>query len=206
MGAVRPAPPLRPLDVVRVSKRLSFALRHRPDALGLVLDPHGWVDVDALLAALASSGHPLTREQLHRVVAENDKQRFELRAGQIRAQQGHSVDVDLDLQPLTPPPVLWHGTVERAVEPILREGLRPGRRRHVHLSPDLETATRVGSRRGRPVVLTVDATAACAGGVRFFLSGNGVWLADSVPPEHVRRSDPTGDRLQVRWHSVDAEP
>ena len=176
------------LDVVRASKRLSFLLRHRPEAAGLRLDPHGWVDVDALLAALARTGTRLSEADLRRVVAENDKQRFELRDGRIRAQQGHSVRVDLQLRPRTPPAVLWHGTVERSVEAVLREGLRPGKRTHVHLSADEETARRVGARRGRPVVLAVDAQGAAAAGVAFALSGNGVWLADHVPAAFVRRA------------------
>ncbi|TFV48916.1 RNA 2'-phosphotransferase [Blastococcus sp. TF02A-35] len=167
------------MDVVRASKRLSYVLRHRPDSVGLELDPAGWADVDRLLAALH-----LTREQLERVVATNDKRRFELRGDRIRAVQGHSVAVELGYAPERPPPVLFHGTVERFLPSILAEGLRPGRRHAVHLSPDVATARTVGARRGRPVVLRVDAARLADDGTTFSRSANGVWLVDAVPPSY----------------------
>lgn len=163
-------------------------LRHAPEQVGLRLDEAGWVPVDDLLAALAAAGLPLTEAELAEVVARNDKQRFALVDGRIRAQQGHSVAVDLGLPTRRPPELLWHGTVERSVEAVLREGLRAGTRRHVHLSADVATARQVGARRGRPVVLEVAAAAAADGGVRFRLAGNGVWLADPVPPRYLRRT------------------
>ena len=171
-------------DVVRVSKRLSYVLRHHTDSVGLTLDEHGWVAVDDLLAALR-----LTRAELEEVVARNDKQRFALdRTGtRIRASQGHSVPVDLGHAPAVPPDVLFHGTVERFLTSILTEGLRPGNRHAVHLSADRETAERVGARRGRPVVLQVDAAAMAREGVVFTRSDNGVWLVDAVPPRYLTR-------------------
>ena len=165
------------------SKLLSLVLRHRPELVGLTLDEGGWVDVDDLLAGLAAYGRPMTRRQLEELVASSDKQRFALQGSRIRASQGHSVPVDLGLALAEPPAVLFHGTPDRFVEPILREGLRRGSRHHVHLSPDVETATRVGARRGRPRVLSVDAAAMALQGHVFLRSDNGVWLVDAVPPE-----------------------
>lgn len=169
-------------DVVRVSKRLSYVLRHHPESVGLTLDDAGWADVDALLAAVR-----ITRGQLDHVVATNDKQRFAFDATgrRIRASQGHSVAVDLGYAPATPPDELFHGTVDRFLPAILAEGLRPGRRHAVHLSPDVVTARTVGGRRGRPVVLRVDAAALAADGSVLTRSANGVWLVDRVPPRYL---------------------
>lgn len=177
------------MDVVRASKRLSFVLRHRPDSVGLVLDEAGWVDVDVLLAALAGSGLRLSRADLEHVVATNDKRRFAFDASgqRIRASQGHSVAVSLGYAPADPPAELFHGTVERFLAAILAEGLRPGNRHAVHLSADVDTARTVGARRGRPVVLRVDAAAMAAEGSSFSVSSNGVWLVAAVPPRHLRR-------------------
>lgn len=174
-------------DVVRVSKRLSHVLRHRPDSIGLVLDDAGWADVDELLAALAASGFPLTPRELEDVVARNDKQRFAFDESgtRIRAQQGHSVVVDLGHPFEQPPAELFHGTVERFLPAILREGLRAGRRHAVHLSSDVLTARAVGARRGHAVVLRVDAAGMAAAGQVFTRSPNGVWLVDAVAPPHL---------------------
>ncbi|MGW2837090.1 RNA 2'-phosphotransferase [Streptomyces sp. NPDC001493] len=171
---------------VKVSKYLSKHLRHQPERIGLTLDPNGWVDVAELLEAAARHHFPITRTELEHVVAVNDKQRFTLEGDRLRANQGHTVPVDLDLPPAEPPPFLYHGTVARSLAAIRTEGLRPMARHHVHLSPDRETATRVGARRGRPVVLSVDAAAMHRAGHVFRVSANGVWLADSVPPEYLR--------------------
>ena len=171
-------------DRRRLGKRLSYVLRHRPDAVGLALDREGWVDVVPLVAALG-----IDRVALEQVVRDDDKQRFELRGDRVRAQQGHSLPVDLGLAPRRPPERLWHGTAERVLATVLREGLRPGRRTHVHLSPDPATARRVGSRHGPPVVLAVDAGAAWRDGRVFLLSGNGVWLTDAVPPAYLARAE-----------------
>ena len=179
------------MDVVRVSRRLSFVLRHQPGSVGLTLDEAGWVDVDLLLGALAAHGLPLTRGDLDDVVAGNDKQRFAFDAAgrRIRASQGHSVAVDLGYAAATPPDELFHGTVARFLPAILADGLRPGRRHAVHLSADAATARVVGGRRGRPVVLRVDAAGLAAAGARFARSANGVWLVDVVPPDYVALTD-----------------
>jgi putative RNA 2'-phosphotransferase len=172
-------------DVVRLSKRLSYVLRHAPGSVGLTLDDAGWVDVGALLTALGRHGRPVTRAQLDDVVAADDKQRFAFdeQRTRIRASQGHSVPVSLGYEAAVPPAELFHGTVQRFLPAILAEGLRPGNRHAVHLSPDVHTARQVGGRRGRPVVLRVDAAALARDGAGFTRSANGVWLVDAVPAE-----------------------
>jgi putative RNA 2'-phosphotransferase len=171
---------------VKVSKYLSKHLRHQPERIGLVLDEAGWVEIDVLIAAAAEHGFRFTREELDHVVAANDKKRFAIEGARIRASQGHSIEVDLGLPPATPPPYLYHGTVDRYLDAIRAEGLRPMNRHDVHLSPDRETATRVGARRGRPVVLSVDTGAMHRDGHVFHVSANGVWLTKAVPPEYLR--------------------
>ncbi|MBM9510089.1 RNA 2'-phosphotransferase [Actinacidiphila acididurans] len=175
-------------QVVKVSKFLSLVLRHNPGAVGVVLDEGGWVDVDELITACAARGRRFSRADLDHVVATNNKKRFAYSEDgrRIRASQGHSVTVDLGLPPATPPDVLFHGTAAASLPLILREGLRPMSRQDVHLSADMETAIRVGSRHGRPAVLEVDAAALVAAGHVFRVSANGMWLTDSVPPERLR--------------------
>jgi putative RNA 2'-phosphotransferase len=174
-------------DVTRASKLMAYVLRHDPDSLGLTLGEGGWVSVDALLAGAAEHGRRLNAGLVDRVLAAPGKKRYEVRDGMIRAAQGHSVQVDLGLAPVQPPPMLYHGTVERFLDPIVADGLRPGSRTHVHLSADTETATAVGARRGRPVVLLVDSAAMSAAGHEFFQATNGVWLTAHVPPAFLRR-------------------
>ncbi|NEB36791.1 RNA 2'-phosphotransferase [Streptomyces sp. SID14515] len=186
---------------VKVSKYLSKHLRHQPERIGLTLDENGWVPVEELLRAAARHGFAFSRAELDHVVAANDKRRFTIESGvedgtedgvegdRIRANQGHTVTVDLDLPPAEPPAYLYHGTVARVMDAIRAEGLRPMARHHVHLSPDQETATRVGARRGRPLVLTVDAGAMHRAGHVFRVSANGVWLADAVPPQFLLLRD-----------------
>ncbi len=178
-------------EEVRRSRFLSLVLRHRPEVIGLRLDDAGWAEVDALLAALAAHGRPLSRAELEALVAENPKQRFALSPDgrRIRASQGHSLPVALGYEPEPPPARLFHGTARHLLAAILAEGLRRGRRHHVHLSADLETATRVGARHGPPVVLEIAAGAMHAAGHLFYRSANGVWLTDAVPPEHLRALD-----------------
>lgn len=176
-------------DPTRISKSLSYWLRHRPEAGGLTLDPAGWAPVADILGALGRAGLPSDAGTLRRVVAGSDKNRFELSADQalIRARQGHSVKVDLGWPAATPPEHLFHGTVERFLPAIFAEGLRPMKRHHVHLSPDPRTATAVGARRGSAVILRVEAKRMAAEGHVFRLSGNGVWLTDHVPPLFIER-------------------
>ena len=176
--------------LVKISKFLSYHLRHHPDKIGLELAPGGWVAVEELLAACKKHRFGLHRAELEEVVANNDKNRFSFDStGKlIRANQGHSVEIDLQLQPTTPPDVLYHGTGHRAVESIMDKGLCKMSRHHVHLSTDIATATAVGARHGRPVIFTVDAAAMHKAGYMFYCSENGVWLVDSVPPEYLQKT------------------
>ncbi len=173
---------------VKVSKYLSKHLRHQPQRLGLTLEPGGWVPIDRLLQACRERGMTISRAELDEVVATSDKRRFGIdEAGlRIRANQGHSVSVELGYEPSVPPPVLYHGTHAAAVEAILSEGLQRQGRHHVHLSVDVETARRVGARRGRPVVFEVDAAKLHRDGATFRVSANDVWLVDEVPPASLR--------------------
>ena len=174
--------------LTHISKFLSFVLRHNPQAIGVTLDAEGWVPVDELLAAAARDGTSISREQLEEVVATNDKKRFAFSddGRLIRANQGHSVEVDLNLEPVEPPELLYHGTVDRFLESIRAKGLIRGNRHHVHMSADRETAARVGQRRGRPVVLVVEAARMHRAGHQFFCSENGVWLTEAVPAEYLQ--------------------
>jgi putative RNA 2'-phosphotransferase len=173
----------------RISKFLSLVLRHSPAAAGVTLDAEGWVAVEDLLVGAAHRGDSFTRAELEEVVQTSDKQRFifSLDAQRIRANQGHSVFVDLGLTPEMPPEVLYHGTVERFLSSIMATGLEKGSRHHVHLSPDVATASRVGSRRGKPVILKIAAESMHLVGYHFFCSANGVWLTERVPPQYISR-------------------
>jgi putative RNA 2'-phosphotransferase len=175
-------------QLVEISKFLSFVLRHKPQAIGITLDAEGWVAVDELLAAAVRHGQSITRQQLEEVVATNDKQRFSFSADGrlIRANQGHSIEVDLGLVPVEPPELLYHGTVARFLDSIREKGLVRGKRHHVHLSADRDTAARVGQRRGRPVVLVIEARCMRGDGHAFFQSENGVWLTEAVPPAYLQ--------------------
>jgi putative RNA 2'-phosphotransferase len=179
-------------SLVRASKWMSLVLRHRPTDFGVALDGAGWAGVDDLLAAAARAGVPLDDATLRRVVTENDKRRFALSddGARIRASQGHSVGVELGLDPVEPPVVLFHGTATRFADSIRARGLVSGARQHVHLSADEATAVSVGARHGRPVVLRVDAARMHADGHRFFRSANGVWLVDAVPAEYLGFPEP----------------
>lgn len=171
---------------VRISKTLALALRHDPASLDIVLDGAGWTSVDAVLAGLAKSGEIVTRDELEEVVRTSDKRRYAISddGDRIRANQGHSVDVDLGLSAREPPETLFHGTVERFLDSIRATGLEPRARVHVHLSADLRTAEIVAARREGPsVILRVRAGDMHRAGHVFFLSENGVWLTAAVPPE-----------------------
>ncbi|MFF2522337.1 RNA 2'-phosphotransferase [Streptomyces liangshanensis] len=171
---------------VKVSKYLSKHLRHQPERIGITLDANGWVAIDDVLRAAAAHGFRMSRADLDHAVAVNDKQRFTVDGERIRANQGHTVAVDLELAPAEPPAYLYHGTAPHSLPAIRAEGLRRMDRHHVHLTADRETATRVGARRGRPVVLAVDAGAMHRAGLVFHVSANGVWLTDAVPPRFLR--------------------
>lgn len=175
--------------MVSVSKFLAKHLRHTPEELGLTLQPGGWVPIDDLLSASDQAGFSITYDELVDCVETSDKRRFSFdeTGDLIRANQGHSTEVDLQLGQKEPPEVLYHGTVERFLASILSDGLKKGKRHHVHLSQDIETARKVGARRGKPIILHVAARRMHLEGFMFFLSTNGVWLADSVPPVYLAK-------------------
>lgn len=172
-------------DLTNQSKFLSYVLRHAPDAIGLSLDAQGWTSIEELLAKSAAAGKGITRELLDEIVATNDKKRFTLSDDglRIRAAQGHSVEVALGVEAISPPETLFHGTATRFLASIREQGLKPGSRKQVHLSPDETTAIAVGQRHGKPVVLRVAAGEMHAQGYAFFRADNGVWLTDHVPPQ-----------------------
>jgi len=171
-----------------LSKFLSLVLRHKPEAIGLSLDAEGWAPIDELITLANARGKGFTVSLLNEVVATNDKQRFAISADgtRIRANQGHSLAVDLKLQAQTPPEILFHGTATRFVASIRKQGLIAGSRQYVHLSTNKETALTVGSRYGVPVLLQVDALAMQQAGHVFFLSDNGVWLTAAVPEKYLK--------------------
>lgn len=176
-------------DLISTSKFLSFILRHRPETIGIFLDANGWVSIQVLLDHANMYNHPISRELLDEVVFTNDKKRFSYSPdGQmIRANQGHSIEVNLELVPIQPPDILYHGTVEKFLNSIRASGLRKMNRQHVHLSATVETARSVGKRRGKPVVLSISAGKMYHDGYQLFLSLNGVWLTDSVPCKYIKR-------------------
>ncbi len=184
-------------QLVKTSKFLSYVLRHRPQAIGLHLDEQGWAVIDELLEKAHSAGsvpaishgRKLDRALIEEVVVANDKQRFSLSADgiKIRANQGHSIKVDLGLTAVSPPSRLFHGTATKFMESINRLGLKPRRRHHVHLSIDYKTAVAVGSRHGIPVVLHIDAAQMETDGIEFYISENGVWLTDEVAPQYIKK-------------------
>jgi putative RNA 2'-phosphotransferase len=176
--------------VVKVSKYLSKHLRHQPERLGLTLQPGGWVNVDDLLAACAKNNFSITLEDLEEVVDSNDKQRFSFdeTGERIRANQGHSTEVDLQLTPIEPPEFLYHGTAERNTAGILQTGISKMSRHAVHLSKDTETARRVGMRRGKPVIFLIKAREMHQAGHIFYCSANGVWLTDVVPVQYITKA------------------
>ena len=175
------AGPRHARTVPLTGKRLSYLLRHHPEAIGLSVDANGRVLVDELLRRLAAHGEPTTRAALDALVGGDDKGRFVIEGEHIRAAQGHSIPVDLTLEVTPPPPLLYHGTSTRFLTSIRARGLVRGARHHVHLSIDCESAQQVAARRRAPVVLTVRAGAMASAGHTFYRSINGVWLVDAVP-------------------------
>ena len=175
-------------NIITTSKFLSLVLRHRPETIGMQLDPDGWLEVNALIENANKHGNNISLELLHEVVVTNDKQRFALSEDGlfIRANQGHSVPhVNLDLSPIAPPNRLFHGTVAQFLPAIRVSGLLRRSRNHVHLSSDRKTASKVGMRRGKPMVLTIASAEMHNAGHQFFLSANHVWLTDSVPVKFI---------------------
>jgi putative RNA 2'-phosphotransferase len=178
-------------NITKLSKFLSYVLRHAPGEIGLDLGDGGWVATDELIAKARAHGQDLTQDILREIVATNDKKRFTLSPDgmRIRAAQGHSVAVDLELTPVAPPAVLYHGTAVAVLDSVMAEGLRPQSRRHVHLSADIETARKVGMRHGKPVVLMVAAGRMQADGANFYKADNGVWLTSHVAPLYLTVKD-----------------
>ncbi len=172
-------------EKIKLSKFLSLVLRHSPETINIQLDDNGWTDVSNLIKQLNANGRKITQSILKEIVATSDKKRFAFDAHcrKIRANQGHSVAVNLELEERTPPEILYHGTVEKYLGLIWQKGLQKQSRHHVHLSSNLETAKAVGKRRGAPVILEVLSGEMAAAGMTFFLSENGVWLTDHVPVE-----------------------
>lgn len=173
--------------LVKISKFLSLILRHKPETIGLTLDEGGWADVNTLIELARQQGTQINRSILEQVVANNDKKRFGFNDARtkIRANQGHSIAVDLALTPQKPPELLYHGTATRFLDSIYRQGLLKQNRHHVHLSADRNTAIKVGKRHGKPVVLVIEAEKMHRNGFQFFLSQNNVWLSDRIPVEYI---------------------
>lgn len=176
------------MSMVKTSKYISLILRHKPETIGILLDEHGWADVDELVAGVNKT-HPLTRKSLEEIVLHDEKQRYSFNEDKtlIRANQGHSIPVDVELPQLTPPDILYHGTARKYVPFIDAQGLIRKSRLYVHLSEDRETAVKVGSRHGVPVVYTVKAGTMDRDGLPFYRSVNGVWLTKIVPVQYLEK-------------------
>jgi putative RNA 2'-phosphotransferase len=176
-----------PSPYAKISKTLSYILRHNPGDYGVTMDQEGWVEVLDLLEALYRRGYELDLSTLFDVVKTNDKQRFALNHDntKIRASQGHTIDLQIAFQEATPPETLYHGTTESNLPSIMRDGLKKMERQHVHLTEDMDAARKVGARRGKPVVIAVMSKSMSENGFRFFLSENHVWLIDHVPPTYL---------------------
>lgn len=174
--------------LTEASKLLSYLLRHEPQSIGLTLDREGWADIAELITGANQSGHELNEGLIRSAVDNSDKKRFSISADglRIRAVQGHSTEsVAITYAEKVPPEFLYHGTATRFLESILKEGLKPGKRQHVHLSEDIQTATAVGQRYGKPVVLKIEALTMYGQGFKFYRAENGVWLADKIPAQHL---------------------
>lgn len=175
-------------NLTRISKYISLILRHKPEVIGIKLDAHGWVDANALLAGI-NKKYPINRDILEKIVRSDEKQRYTFSEDgtKIRANQGHSIQVDVELALTEPPETLHHGTAQRFVASIEGQGLLPRSRLYVHLSPNQETAEKVGCRHGEPVIYQVDAGQMHRNGYLFYLSANGVWLTKVVPATYLKR-------------------
>lgn len=174
--------PWRPSDLIRTSRYISMLLRHKPEAAGISLDKNGWANVEELVNGVSKT-HFLDMETLEEIVATDDKQRYSFNESKtkIRANQGHSIGIDVELEECEPPEYLWHGTGMKYVESIKQDGLIPKSRLYVHLSTDYETAVNVGSRHGQPYVFKIDAKSMSEDGIKFYKSVNGVWMTECVP-------------------------
>lgn len=174
----------------KISKSLSFWLRHKPEDIGIVINKGGWTNIEELLENAEKKGFKFTFEELKQVVENNDKKRFSINEDEtlIKANQGHSINVDMEFKAVIPPKFLYHGTPTKSVNLIMKEGLKKMSRHHVHLSPDRETAEVVGSRRGEFEILTIEAMRMRADGYEIYISENGVYLVDEVPSKYIIRN------------------
>lgn len=174
-----------------VSKFISLILRHKPETIGISLDEHGWASVEELIAGVNRSHHTLDMERLERIVTEDEKQRYSFNEDKtlIRANQGHSIPVDVELEEVTPPEIQYHGTGEKYTASIDEQGLIPKSRLYVHLSGDTETAKKVGTRHGKPVIYNVKSGDMHRDGIVFYRSVNGVWLTKTVPPQYLVKDE-----------------
>ena len=184
----RPKRNPRNTHLIQLSKFLALVLRHKPEKANLTLDEEGWCHVDELINNTKNTRNEFTMALLEQIVSTDDKNRYSFNEDKtkIRANQGHSVQVDLKLEPIDPPPILYHGTATRFLDSIMTEGLKPMNRLQVHLSAKYETAVSVGKRHGKVAVLDVDSTQMHADGILFYCSQNGVWLTDTVPPQYLK--------------------
>lgn len=174
-------------DLTHKSKFLALILRHAPEKIGLKLDKNGWADVQELITKIANAKVVLTLSDLYEIVATDNKKRYVFNEDEtkIRASQGHSINIDLELKPITPPDTLYHGTAKRFWISIDKSGLSKMNRQYVHLSQDKETAHKVGIRHGDPIILTIDSKRMYESGYAFYLSENKVWLTEKVPREFI---------------------
>jgi len=174
-------------NLKHISKFMSLVLRHKPEEIGLNMNENGWVNVQELIAKMNQKGLAVNDDLINKIVQTNDKKRFVFNEDKtlIRANQGHSIDIDLDLAPVEPPETLYHGTAERFLESILKTGLHKQSRQHIHLSITIETAIAVGKRHGKPVVLKIQSGIMYQAGFKFYLSENKVWLTDTIPAQYI---------------------
>ncbi|REC61120.1 RNA 2'-phosphotransferase [Chryseobacterium pennae] len=177
------------IETKRISKFLSLILRHQPESIGLKLDENGWADVEELRVKSAKKRVHFSFEELDEVVETNNKKRFAFNDDKtkIRASQGHSIDINLALEAIQPPEFLYHGTAEANISSILENGIEKRTRQHVHLSADKETATKVGMRHGKPLILTIRTGKMYEEGVSFYQSANGVWLTEFIDPKYISK-------------------
>lgn len=178
---------MRIKEDMRVSKFISLVLRHKPEEIGLTLDEYGCVNVSDLIKGINKRGYKVTIEDIERIVMEDDKQRYSFNEDKtkIKANQGHSIKVNLELKPIEPPRMLYHGTATRFRDSICKEGIKKQNRQYVHLSKDIETATKVGKRHGELVIFKINSHQMYQDGFKFYLSENKVWLTDYVPIKYL---------------------
>lgn len=174
--------------MVNTSKFISLILRHKPEAIGITLDEHGWANVDDLLTGLNKAGHIVCMKDLEDIVSTDNKQRYSFNEDKtlIRANQGHSINVDVELKEVEPPSILYHGTTKDVLESIYKQGIKPMSRLYVHLSQDIDTATKVAKRRRNPIILEVNTEQMRKDNIKFYLSSNGVWLTKYVDSKYIK--------------------